>query len=147
MVCFYNNLVLTLNLPPIHLLDCAEVEIKVANGCSGTDPSPSVTPSPTPSPVKAQTMSPVPDGGTGDTTTSTSSTSTSVITTTAATTTTSNNSNLQCTETDPAPENCPHCLNIGGTEARCGKVGKLLQLLVLCNCTQCIIIICNCTII
>lgn len=28
------------------------------------------------------------------------------------------------TETDPAPENCPHCLNIGGTEARCGKVGK-----------------------
>jgi len=30
------------------------------------------------------------------------------------------------TETDPAPENCPHCLNIGGTEARCGKVGKYL---------------------
>ncbi len=27
------------------------------------------------------------------------------------------------TETDPAPENCPHCLNIGGTEARCGLVG------------------------
>jgi len=24
---------------------------------------------------------------------------------------------------DPAPENCPHCLNIGGTEAQCGKVG------------------------
>ena len=45
------------------------------------------------------------------------------------------------TEYDPAPENCPHCLNIGGTEARCGKVGKLLQLLVLCNCTQCIVII------
>ena len=31
-------------------------------------------------------------------------------------------------ETDPAPENCPHCLNIGGTEARCGKVGKYLQI-------------------
>jgi predicted carbohydrate-binding protein with CBM5 and CBM33 domain len=28
------------------------------------------------------------------------------------------------TSTDPAPENCPHCLNIGGTEARCGKVGE-----------------------
>ena len=27
------------------------------------------------------------------------------------------------TANDPAPENCPHCLNIGGTEARCGKVG------------------------
>ena len=27
------------------------------------------------------------------------------------------------TFSDPAPENCPHCLNIGGTEARCGKVG------------------------
>lgn len=29
--------------------------------------------------------------------------------------------------TDPAPENCPHCLNIGGTEARCGKVGESIQ--------------------
>jgi hypothetical protein len=28
------------------------------------------------------------------------------------------------TAIDPAPENCPHCLNIGGTEARCGKVGE-----------------------
>lgn len=28
------------------------------------------------------------------------------------------------TAKDPAPENCPHCLNIGGTEARCGKVGE-----------------------
>ena len=27
------------------------------------------------------------------------------------------------TESDPAVETCPHCLNIGGTEARCGFVG------------------------
>jgi len=27
------------------------------------------------------------------------------------------------TEYDPAVESCPHCLNIGGTEARCGFVG------------------------
>lgn len=27
------------------------------------------------------------------------------------------------TADDPAPETCPHCLNIGGTEAQCGKVG------------------------
>lgn len=27
------------------------------------------------------------------------------------------------TANDPAPESCPHCLNIGGTEARCGIVG------------------------
>ncbi|KAL3759402.1 hypothetical protein ACHAWU_000701 [Discostella pseudostelligera] len=26
------------------------------------------------------------------------------------------------TASDPAPENCPHCLNIGGTEASCGKL-------------------------
>ena len=25
-------------------------------------------------------------------------------------------------ESDPRPENCPHCLNIGGTEARCGLI-------------------------
>ena len=27
------------------------------------------------------------------------------------------------TANDPAVETCPHCLNIGGTEARCGLVG------------------------
>ena len=27
------------------------------------------------------------------------------------------------TFTDPAPENCPQCLNVGGTAARCGLVG------------------------
>ena len=27
------------------------------------------------------------------------------------------------TATDPSQESCPHCLNIGGTEARCGLVG------------------------
>lgn len=26
------------------------------------------------------------------------------------------------TDYDPKPENCPHCLNIGGTEARCGLI-------------------------
>lgn len=26
------------------------------------------------------------------------------------------------TEDSPKPENCPHCLNIGGTEARCGLI-------------------------
>jgi len=36
--------------------------------------------------------------------------------------------------TDPAPENCPHCLNIGGTEARCGKVGESIH----CSC-RCIL--------
>ena len=26
------------------------------------------------------------------------------------------------TASDPRPENCPHCLNIGGTEGRCGVI-------------------------
>lgn len=26
------------------------------------------------------------------------------------------------TASDPKPENCPHCLNIGGTEGRCGVI-------------------------
>jgi predicted carbohydrate-binding protein with CBM5 and CBM33 domain len=37
------------------------------------------------------------------------------------------------TATDPSPENCPHCLNIGGTEARCGKVGKSNTYLLVSN--------------